>query len=229
MPKLILIRHGESQWNLENRFTGWVDVDLAPSGIKEAHEAGKRIKASGIEIKQAYSSVLKRAIKTLWIIQEELDSFWLPVTRSWRLNERHYGGLQGLNKRETEAKFGPEQVKLWRRSWDVPPPATSEEDRSKLAAEPKYRALKKEWIPSCESLKDTSARVAPFLEEELFPMLKKVDTVLIAAHGNSLRAIVKRLKNISDPDIVGLEIPTGKPWLFELSSDFNVLSDELWK
>lgn len=220
---LILIRHGESQWNQENRFTGWVDVELSEKGIAEAKAAGQAIRKSGLAIKYAYSSVLKRAIRTLWLIQEENDRLWLPVQRTWRLNERHYGALQGLNKKETEEKYGAEQVKLWRRSWDIPPPALQSTDE--LRADPRYASVDSKDLPLGESLKDTAARVLPFLKAELFPTLEREGTVMVAAHGNSLRAIVKQLKGLSDSDVVNLEIPTGKPWLFELDPSGNLLKD----
>ncbi len=216
MPTLVLLRHGESTWNKENRFTGWTDVDLSETGIGEAHEAGRLLRAEGYQFDLAYTSVLKRAIRTLWIALDELDQMWCPVVNSWRLNERHYGGLQGLNKAETAAKFGDEQVKVWRRSYDVPPPPLAVDDERFPGRDPRYQGLADGDLPRCESLKDTVARFLPFWESDIAPSLRAGKVVLVAAHGNSLRALVKYLDRISDDDIVGLNIPTGVPFAYDL-------------
>ncbi len=216
MPTLVLLRHGESTWNKENRFTGWTDVDLSETGLDEAHEAGRLLRAEGCQFDVAFTSVLRRAIRTLWIALDEMDQMWLPVVNSWRLNERHYGALQGLNKAETAAKFGDEQVKLWRRSYDVPPPALTAEDERFPGRDPRYRGLADADLPRCESLKDTVARFLPFWESDIAPALAEGQTVLVAAHGNSIRALVKYLDGISDKAIVGLNIPTGVPLAYDL-------------
>ena len=213
MHKLVLLRHGESAWNRENRFTGWTDVDLTPKGIEEARTAGRLLKSGGYEFDIAFTSVLKRAIRTLWLALEELDRMWLPVEKSWRLNERHYGDLQGLNKAEMAAKFGEEQVLVWRRSYDTPPPTLSPSDKRYEGADPRYAGID---VPRTECLKDTVVRVLPYWNSTIAPAIKGGKRVLIAAHGNSLRALVKHLDNVSDKDIVGLNIPTGIPLVYEL-------------
>ena len=216
MPTLVLLRHGESTWNKENRFTGWTDVDLSETGVGEAHEAGRLLRTDGFAFDVAYTSVLKRAIRTLWIALDEMDQMWLPVVNSWRLNERHYGALQGLNKAETAARFGDEQVKVWRRSYDVPPPALTEDDERFPGRDPRYRGLADADVPRSESLKDTVARFLPFWASDIAPALRDGRRVLVAAHGNSLRALVKYLDGISDEEIVGLNIPTGVPLVYDL-------------
>ena len=214
MTYLALIRHGQSEWNLQNRFTGWVDVDLTEQGRAEAQKAGALLKATGADWSAAYTSVQKRAIRTLNIALDEMDMMWLPVVKSWRLNERHYGGLTGLNKKETAEKHGDEQVKIWRRSYDTPPPPIDETNPHNPAKDPRYAALG-DKIPTTESLKTTLERVTPIWEGEIAPRLKGGESLLIAAHGNSLRALVKLLLSVSDEKIVGVEIPTGNPLLFE--------------
>ncbi len=218
MHKLVLIRHGESQWNKENRFTGWKDVDLSEKGIDEAHAAGKLLKAEGFEFDEAYTSVLKRAIRTLWIVLDEMDLMWIPETKSWLLNERHYGALQGLNKAEIAAQYGEEQVLVWRRSFDIPPPTLEESDERYLGNEPQYSSILKSKFPKTECLKDTVARVVPYFEDEIVPKIKDGKRLIIAAHGNSLRAFVKYLGGISDDEIVNLNIPTGVPLVYELDA-----------
>lgn len=213
---LVLCRHGQSIWNLENLFTGWVDVDLTAQGRTEAQEAGRQLRERGIRFDIAFTSLLKRAIRTLWIIQDEMDLMWIPVERSWRLNERHYGALQGLNKAQTAAQHGEEQVKIWRRSFDIAPPPLAEDDRRHPRFDPRYRGISP--LPATESLKDTLGRVLPYWEQVIAPRLKAGDNVLVAAHGNSLRALVKMLDGISDHDITELNIPTGIPLLYELDS-----------
>jgi 2,3-bisphosphoglycerate-dependent phosphoglycerate mutase len=221
MPSLVLLRHGESTWNKENRFTGWTDVDLSDAGVAEAHEAGRLLRAEGFSFDVVYTSVLRRAIRTLWITVEELDQMWLPVVGSWRLNERHYGALQGLNKAETAAKFGDEQVKLWRRSYDVPPPALADDDERFPGRDPRYAGLADADIPRRESLKDTVNRFLPFWDEAIAPSLRDGKRVLVVAHGNSIRALVKYLDGVSDADIVGLNIPTGAPLVYDLDEDLR--------
>ena len=216
MTKLVLLRHGESTWNKENRFTGWTDVDLSEKGRQEAQEAGQVLKAGGHEFDVAYTSVLKRAIRTLWMTLDELDQMWIPVHRSWRLNERHYGALQGLNKAETAAKFGEAQVKVWRRSYDVPPPALTADDPRYPGTDPRYRDLGPADLPLTECLKDTVARFLPLWHETIAPAIQSGKRVLIAAHGNSLRALVKYLDDIPESEIVELNIPTGMPLVYEL-------------
>ncbi|HRX65835.1 MULTISPECIES: 2,3-diphosphoglycerate-dependent phosphoglycerate mutase [Mesotoga] len=216
MTKLVLVRHGESIWNKENRFTGWTDVDLSEKGREEAENAGKVLKADGYDFDLAYTSVLKRAIRTLWYIMDEMDLMWIPVIKDWRLNERHYGALQGLNKAETAAKHGEEQVKIWRRSYDIRPPALEESDERFPGHDPKYRSLSDEELPRTECLKDTVARFLPLWKNEISTQIKSGKKVLIVAHGNSLRALVKYLDNIPDEEIVGLNIPTGIPLVYEL-------------
>ena len=216
MKKVILLRHGESVWNQENRFTGWTDVDLTEKGVAEARKAGELMRDAGFVFDLAYTSVLKRAIKTLWLTLEQLDLMWIPVTHSWRLNERHYGALQGLNKAETAAKFGEQQVLAWRRSYDVPPPALAQDDARYPGSDPRYRGLAPSQIPFTECLKDTVARVLPYWNQAIAPDIRAGKRVLITAHGNSLRALVKYLDKVSDQDIVGLNIPTGVPLVYEL-------------
>jgi 2,3-bisphosphoglycerate-dependent phosphoglycerate mutase len=216
MKTLVLLRHGQSVWNRENRFTGWVDVPLSPLGVEEAERAGRELRARGYEFDVAYTSLLRRAIKTLWIALEELDQMWLPVHRSWRLNERMYGALQGLDKAETAAKHGEEQVRLWRRSYATPPPPLAPDDPSWPGRDRRYANLQRSDVPSAESLEDTVRRFLPFWESDIVPSLASGRRVLIAAHGNSLRALIKHLDGISDDDIVGIEIPTGVPLVYEL-------------
>lgn len=218
MHKLVLIRHGESTWNLENRFTGWTDVDLTPTGVEQARQAGRLLKAEGYDFDIAYTSVLKRAIWTLWYALEEMDRTWLPEVKDWRLNERHYGGLQGLNKAETAKKYGDQQVLVWRRSYDVPPPPLEANDPRSERADRRYAGIE---VPLTECLKDTVARVLPYWNSELAPAIRSGQRVLIAAHGNSIRALVKYLDNISDDDIVGLNIPNGIPLVYELDADLK--------
>jgi 2,3-bisphosphoglycerate-dependent phosphoglycerate mutase len=218
MHKLVLLRHGESAWNRENRFTGWTDVDLSPVGLEEARAAGRVLKSSGYEFDMAYTSVLKRAIRTLWIALDELDRLWLPIEKSWRLNERHYGDLQGLNKAEMAAKFGEKQVLVWRRSYDTPPPELSPGDARYEGKDPRYAGID---VPRSECLKDTVARVLPYWNSTIAPSIRGKKRVLIAAHGNSLRALVKHLDNVGDADIVGLNIPTGIPLVYELDSSLR--------
>lgn len=219
--KLVLMRHGESQWNLENRFTGWTDVDLTEKGREEARKAGQLLKADGYTFDIAYTSLLKRAIHSLWIVLDELDLAWIPVTKSWRLNERHYGALQGLNKSETAEKFGEKQVLIWRRSYATPPEPLPAGDPRHPAGDPRYAALSPQEIPAAECLKDTVARVVPFWEREIKPAVASGRKVLIAAHGNSLRALVKHIDGISDEAIVGINIPTGRPLVYEFDADMK--------
>ena len=223
MKKLILLRHGESIWNKENKFTGWTDVDLSPKGVQEAEEAGEVLKKEGYKFDIAFTSVLKRAIRTLWIVLDKMDLMWVKVERSWRLNERHYGALQGLNKKEMASKFGEEQVYIWRRSYDVPPPALEKSDPRYPGNESKYKDLSESEIPLTECLKDTVARFLPYWHNVITPVLKQKDTILIAAHGNSLRALVKYLDNISDQEIPKLNIPTGIPLIYELDDELKAL------
>lgn len=221
MHKIVLLRHGESSWNQENRFTGWTDVDLSEKGLAEAARAGETLKAEGYVFDIAFTSVLKRAIRTLWITLDKLDQMWIPVTRCWRLNERHYGALQGLNKAETAEKHGEEQVKIWRRSYDIPPPALDPADPRFPGHDPRYAQLTDGALPRTESLKDTVARFLPYWHDAIAPAVKSGKRVLIAAHGNSLRALVKYLDDISDDEIVGLNIPTGIPLVYELDEDLK--------
>ena len=221
MHKLVLIRHGESTWNLENRFTGWTDVDLTPLGLEQAVSAGRLLKAEGYDFDLCYTSVLKRATRTLWHVLDEMDRTWLPVVHSWRLNERHYGALQGLNKAETAKKYGDEQVLVWRRSYDTPPPALEENDPRWERGDRRYAKLGDAEMPRTECLKDTVARVLPFWKESMAPALKQGKRVLVAAHGNSMRALVKYLDGISDQDIVGLNIPNGIPLVYELDTELK--------
>lgn len=221
MPKLILVRHGQSQWNLENRFTGWWDVDLTEKGVAEAKAAGALMKDKGVLPTVCFTSVQTRAIKTLNLALEQMGRLWLPVTKDWRLNERHYGGLTGLNKQETRDKHGDEQVHIWRRSFDVPPPPMEPGSEYDLSGDPRYAGIE---VPSTESLKLTIERVLPYWESDILPVLKSGETVIISAHGNSLRALVKHLSNISDEDITGLEIPTGQPIIYDF--DDNMVPGE---
>jgi 2,3-bisphosphoglycerate-dependent phosphoglycerate mutase len=224
MVTLVLLRHGESVWNKENRFTGWTDVDLSENGSVEAQNAGRLIKAEGLTFDVAYTSVLKRAIRTCWITLDELDLLWIPVHRHWRLNERHYGALQGLNKAETAAQHGDEQVKIWRRSYDVPPPALTPDDPRHPARDRRYASLPPADLPLTESLKDTVARFLPYWDDTIAPAIHSGQRVLIAAHGNSLRALVKYLDKISDQDIIELNIPTGVPLVYELDENLSAVS-----
>ena len=223
MKKLVLIRHGESSWNKENRFTGWTDVDLSDKGRLEAKEGGQVLRQEGYTFDVAYTSVLKRAIRTLWSVLDEMDLMWIPVHRTWRLNERHYGALQGLNKAETAAKYGEDQVKIWRRSYDVPPPVLTPEDERFPGHDPRYRSLTAQELPLTECLKDTVARFLPYWHETVAPAIRQGQKVLIAAHGNSLRALVMYLDNVSEQDIVELNIPTGMPLVYELDDDLKPL------
>jgi len=223
MLKLVLLRHGQSTWNLENRFTGWTDVDLSDQGVREAHEAGRLLKTEGCTFDAAYTSVLKRAIRTLWIVLDELDLMWIPVHCSWRLNERHYGALQGLNKKATADKYGLEQVHIWRRSYDTSPPPLAETDSRNPSSDPRYLHLKDE-LPKTESLRDTLNRVLPYWHEAITPTLRQGKKVIISAHGNSLRALVKYLDNISDEDIPKLDMPTGIPLVYELDERLRALT-----
>ncbi|XP_051896816.1 phosphoglycerate mutase 2 [Pristis pectinata] len=221
--KLVIVRHGESTWNQENRFCGWFDADLSEKGLDEATRGAKALKEAGYQFDVCYTSVLKRAIRTLWIILDGIDQMWLPVTRTWRLNERHYGGLTGLNKAETAAKHGEEQVKIWRRSFDIPPPPMDEKHPyySIISKARRYAGLTSSELPSCESLKDTIARALPFWNEVIAPQIKAGKRVLIAAHGNSLRGIVKHLEGMSDAAIMELNLPTGIPIVYELDADLK--------
>ena len=222
--KLVLIRHGESQWNLENRFTGWKDVDLSPKGMEEAKAAGKALKEMGLVFDVAYTSYLKRAIKTLNFVLEEMDELYIPVNKSWRLNERHYGALQGLNKAETAKKYGDEQVHIWRRSFDIAPPSIDETSEYYPKSDRRYADLADKDIPLGESLKDTIARVLPYWHSEISKSLEEGKNVIVAAHGNSLRALIKYLLNISDEEILNLNLTTGKPLVFEIDKDLKVVS-----
>jgi len=223
MRRLVLLRHGESTWNKENRFTGWHDVDLSDKGREEAREAGRLMAEQKFEFDVAYTSVLKRALRTLWIALDEMDMLWIPVHRSWRLNERHYGALQGLNKAETAAAHGEAQVKIWRRSYDIPPPPLTEEDPRHPSHDRRYASLSPNQLPLTESLKDTVARFLPYWHETIAPDIKAGKRVLIAAHGNSLRALVKFLDNVSEQEIVELNIPTGIPLVYQLNDDLKPL------
>jgi 2,3-bisphosphoglycerate-dependent phosphoglycerate mutase len=223
MYKVVLLRHGESIWNKENRFTGWTDVDLSEKGISEAKKAGQLLKNEGFIFDVAFTSVLKRAIRTLWLTLDEMDLMWIPVQNSWRLNERHYGSLQGLNKSEMAEKFGEEQVLIWRRSYDIQPPALEKSDPRYPGSDPRYKQLAPNDLPLTECLKDTVARFLPYWHKVISPVVKSGQRVIIAAHGNSLRALVKYLDNISDDTIVTLNIPTGIPLVYELDNDLNSL------
>ena len=219
MKKLVVLRHGESLWNRENRFTGWADVSLTEKGEAEAREAGRLMKEAGLVFDVAYTSMLKRAIKTLWLALETLDQMYLPIQHSWRLNERHYGALQGLNKAEMAAKFGDDKVLQWRRSYDIPPPPLAADDPRNVASDPRYRSLDPKDVPLTECLKDTVARFLPLWEDSIAPAIRGGQQVLITAHGNSLRALVKLLEDISDADLIALNIPTGVPMVYELTDD----------
>lgn len=221
MQKLVLIRHGESEWNKENRFTGWKDVDLSEKGKEEAHAAGKLLKAEGFRFDEAYCSVLKRAIRTLWIVLDEMDLMWIPQTKTWLLNERHYGALQGLNKAETAAQYGEEQVLIWRRSYDILPTLLEETDERWLGRDPRYLGIEPEKFPKAEALKQTVERVVPYFQTEIFPKVQAGKKLIIAAHGNSLRALVKYLDSISDEDIIKFNIPTGVPLVFEFNEEMK--------
>jgi 2,3-bisphosphoglycerate-dependent phosphoglycerate mutase len=225
MHKLVLIRHGESEWNKENRFTGWKDVDLSPKGVEEAHAAGKLLKAEGFVFDEAYTSVLKRAIRTLWIILDEMDLMWIPETKSWMLNERHYGALQGLNKAETAAQYGEEQVLIWRRSYDIPPGLLEETDERWLGKDPRYASIEAGRFPRSEALKQTVERVVPYFQTEIMPKIRSGRRILIAAHGNSIRALVKYLDAISDNDIIKYNVPTGIPLIYEIDADMKPIKN----
>ncbi len=224
--KLVMLRHGQSDWNLKNLFTGWTDVDLTPKGVEEAQSAGALLVEAGLHFDVAFTSTLKRAIRTLWLVLDEMDAMWIPVERHWRLNERHYGDLQGLNKAETAAKHGADQVQIWRRSYATPPPPLEVTDSRHPASDPRYAAILTSALPATESLKTTLERVKPYWEDHIAPRLVRGDNVLIAAHGNSLRALVKMLEGISDSDITGFNIPTGVPRLYELDNHLKPLRAE---
>ncbi|HET8749330.1 MAG TPA: 2,3-diphosphoglycerate-dependent phosphoglycerate mutase [Sphingomicrobium sp.] len=219
MPTLVLLRHGQSQWNLENRFTGWWDIDLSPAGVEEARAAGRLLRDQSFDFDTCFTSVLTRAIRTLHLVLHEMDRLWLPVAKDWRLNERHYGGLTGLNKQEMIEKVGAEQVRIWRRSYDIAPPPLPADSPWQVRSDRRYAGVD---VPRTESLKDTIARAVPYYEEQIAPLLKIGKRVLVSAHGNSLRGIIKYLSSISDEEIVGLEIPTGKPIVYELRDDLSV-------
>ena len=221
MHKVVLVRHGESVWNEENRFTGWTDVSLSEKGIQEAREAGRLLREGGYTFDMAYTSVLKRAIKTLWIVLEEMDLMWIPVVGNWRLNERHYGALQGLNKNEATAELGEEQVKLWRRCFDVPPPALKLDDSRHPRHDPKYASFNPEDLPATECLKDTIQRLLPYTQESIGPAIRSGKRVLVVAHGNTLRGVIKYVERISDQDIADLNIPTGMPVVYEFEDDMK--------
>ena len=221
MKKLVLLRHGESTWNKENRFTGWTDVDLTPRGVEEAKYSGRRLRDDGFTFDVAYTSVLRRAIRTLWIALEEMDQMWIPIHLSWRLNERHYGALQGLNKAETASKYGEKQVLIWRRSYDIRPPALTPDDPRYPGFDPRYRNLLPSDIPRTECLKDTVTRFLPYWNEIIAPQVRAGQRILISAHGNSLRALVKYLDNLSEEEVLDLNIPTGIPLVYELDDDLN--------
>lgn len=226
MHKIVLLRHGESLWNQQNRFTGWTDVDLTENGIQEARRAGRRLREAGLVFDEAFTSVLKRAIRTLWIVLDELDRMWIPVHRSWRLNERMYGGLQGLDKAETAKQYGDEQVLIWRRSYDTPPPALSPGDDRDPGKDPKYARLAPDQIPRAESLKDTIDRFLPYWHETIAPAVAAGKKLLIVAHGNSLRGLVKHLDGVSESDILKLNIPTGVPLVYELDRELKPIGSE---
>jgi 2,3-bisphosphoglycerate-dependent phosphoglycerate mutase len=223
MHKLVLLRHGESIWNKENRFTGWTDVDLSEQGLREAREAARLLREAGFTFDLAFTSVLRRAIRTLWTVLDEMDLMWIPIQHSWRLNERHYGALQGLNKAETAAKFGEQQVLVWRRSYDIPPPALERSDPRCPGGDPRYADIPPAQMPLTESLKETVARFVPHWQDAISPQVRSGRRIIIAAHGNSLRALVKYLDQVSDKDIVGLNIPTGIPLVYELDADLEPL------
>ncbi len=225
MKRIVLLRHGESLWNKENRFTGWTDVDLSEKGVDEAMKAGDLMREKGFVFDKAYTSFLKRAIKTLNVVLDRMNQDWIPVEKSWRLNEKHYGALQGLNKAETAQKYGDEQVLVWRRSYDIPSPALSAEDPRNPEFDPRYKTVPSDILPLTESLKDTVKRILPYWEKEIFPSLQIADQILIAAHGNSLRGIIKYLKHISDEDIVSLNLPTAVPYVFDFDDDLHLIHD----
>jgi len=225
MKKLVLLRHGESEWNQDNRFTGWTDVELSEKGVDEAREAGRVMKLAGLHFDVAYTSYLKRAIKTLWLALEEMDLMWIPVHKSWRLNEKHYGNLQGMDKKETADKYGADQVLLWRRSFDVAPAPIPEGDERRAENELKYRELSKDEIPETESLKETIARILPYWKNEILVSVKTKSDILITAHGNSLRSIVKELKGLTEEEIIQLNLPTGIPYVFEFNDHMELLKD----
>ncbi|MBS9779809.1 MAG: 2,3-diphosphoglycerate-dependent phosphoglycerate mutase [Moraxellaceae bacterium] len=225
MKRLVLLRHGQSEWNKKNQFTGWVDVDLAEQGVLEAKQAGQLLKAEGFNFKVAYTSYLKRAVKTLNFVLDEMNLDWIPVNKSWRLNEKHYGSLQGLNKAETAEKYGDEQVMVWRRSFDVPPAPLAKDDPLSPFQDPRYADVPEDELPLTESLKETITRIMPYWEQEIKPTLEKEGEIIVTAHGNSLRAIIKHLKGISDEAITGLNMPTGIPYLFEFDDDMNLVND----
>jgi len=225
MYRLVLIRHGESTWNKENRFTGWTDVELSERGIREAIEAGKVLKQEGFDFKIAYTSYLTRAIRTLWLVLEQMDLLWIPVNKTWRLNEKHYGALQGLNKSEMAEKYGDQQVLVWRRSYDIRPPALEDNDPRHPRFDHRYRDLSANDIPATEALKDTVERIVPYWKDHMEPDLRKHKEIVVSAHGNSLRGVVKHLKNISDEDIVGLNLPTGIPYVFEFDEEMKLQKD----
>lgn len=224
MYQVVLIRHGESLWNKENRFTGWQDIDLAETGIAEAKKAGAALKKEGFNFDIAYTSVLKRALRTCWLVLEEMDLLWIPVNKTWRLNERHYGALQGLNKAETAAKHGEEQVKIWRRSYDTPPPAMESSDPRHPSHDPRYNDVPRNELPACEALKDTVARFLPFWKDTIVPQIRAGKKVVLVAHGNSLRALVQHLENMTPAQIMELNLPTGIPLVYTLDKDLNVVS-----
>ena len=225
MKRIVLLRHGESLWNKENRFTGWTDVDLSEQGIKEAVKAGNLLKEKGFVFDKAYTSYLKRAIKTLNYVLDAMDLDWIPVEKSWRLNEKHYGALQGLNKSETAAEYGDKQVLIWRRSYDIPAPALSPEDSRNPRFDRRYKQVPPAMLPSTEALKDTVERILPYWKKEIFPSLQVTDQILVTAHGNSLRGIIKYLKNISDEDIVDLNLPTAVPYVFDFDEEMHLIND----
>ena len=225
MKKVVLLRHGESTWNRENRFTGWTDVDLSEKGVAEAEKAGLLLREEGFLFGHAYTSYLKRAVKTLGVVLDKLDQDWVPVSKSWRLNEKHYGSLQGLNKKETAEKYGDEQVKIWRRSFDVAPQPLTEDDPRNPRFEARYDSVPDNMLPRTESLKDTIERIMPYWKETIFPSLKDAEEILVVAHGNSLRGIIKHLKGISDEDIVNLNLPTAVPYVFEFDDDMKLVKD----
>lgn len=225
MKRIVLLRHGESQWNLENRFTGWTDVDLTAKGEADAQKAGVALREAGFTFAEAYTSYLKRAVKTLNCVLDKLNEDWIPVYKTWRLNEKHYGALQGLNKSETAAKYGDEQVHIWRRSYDVAPHAIPEDDKRNPKNDPRYACVPDDYLPRTESLKDAIARVMPYWECTIYPRLMEVDNILVVAHGNSLRGVVKHLKNISDEDISALNLPTAVPYVFEFNDELELQKD----
>jgi len=225
MKRIVLLRHGESTWNKENRFTGWTDVDLTEKGIQEASKAGEYLKKEGFAFEKAYTSYLKRAVKTLNCVLDKLDQDWIPVEKNWRLNEKHYGDLQGLNKSETAEKYGDEQVLIWRRSFDVAPNPLGEDDPRNPRFEPRYAQVPDNELPRTESLKDTIDRILPYWKEVIFPNLKTANELLVVAHGNSLRGIIKYLKNISDEDIISLNLPTAVPYVFEFDDNMKLVKD----